>query len=131
MEAFFNAIGFFKATKNQMKTHVLERANEHCEQCGIKHGITIVRGIWSGFNAYQTTDGNIYDASTHALIGSDILGEVDTTGKNPVTKIVLNVVDIAPEKERNNMNRYLALCQSCKSQYTAQKNKSKIQTLFD
>lgn len=131
MDAFFNAIGFFKATKNQMKTHILERANEHCERCKIKQGITIVRGIWGGVKAYQTTDGNIYNASTHWCIGNDVLGEVDTTGKNPVTKVTLNVVDIAPEKERNNMNRYLVLCQSCKAKHTAQKNKVKIQTLFD
>lgn len=121
MDAFFNAIGFFKATKTQMKAHVLERANEHCERCGIKQGITIVRGVWNGFKAYQTTDGNIYDAPTHALIGSDILGEVDATGKNPVTKATLNVVDISPEKERNNMSRYLALCQSCKEKQSSLK----------
>lgn len=96
-----------------MKTHVLERANGYCERCGIKRGITIVRGVWNGVGAYQTTDGGIYDASTHQRIGADKLGEVDKTGKEPVTKTNLSVVDISPEKARNSMSRYLALCQYC------------------
>lgn len=101
--------------KTKIRPDILNRANNSCEFCNIKNGILVLRGTWNNTECYQDLDGNIYDANTSDVIGSDYVGEVHPTNK--LIKIVLTVAHLDHNIENNDYSNLKALCQRCHNRH--------------
>lgn len=100
-----------KNWKTEIRSAVLRRAGNRCEQCGVENGSIILRGEWRGTSAYQDEKGWIFDAENSEKIGIDYLGEVDKTGRRKMTKIVLTIAHLDHDTTNNDMGNLKALCQ--------------------
>lgn len=98
-----------------IRTEVLERANNRCEQCQAPNGEMIARGGEDDAGTYMTSDAAVYDAANGALLGAHY--RMSDYCVDRMTKIVLTIahIDHVPENCGGPGNRpnLLALCQRC------------------
>jgi hypothetical protein len=50
--------------KTEIRPAILQRAQNKCEQCGVKNASLILRGHYAGKSAYQDLDGFVFCAET-------------------------------------------------------------------
>ena len=97
--------------KTEIRPAILARANHRCEQCLVPNYAIILRGTWNGQPAYQDDDGYIYHAETGQKVGADYVGEMDETGRRPMTKIILTIAHLDHDTANNEPENLKALCQ--------------------
>ena len=102
-----------KNWKTEIRPAILERAQNRCENCGVKNHKFILRGFWNEKNVYQDMDGQIFDAENSQNLGDDYLGEVDPENKNKIIKVVLTISHTDHDVTNNDYSNLKALCQKC------------------
>lgn len=120
-----------KNWKTEIRPTILERAGNRCEQCGVENHILILRGFWAGLEVYQDEDGWIFNAKNSDKIGGDYLGEVDTSGKRKLTKIVLTVAHLDHDTQNNDLENLKALCQKCHLNHDSNLHRTNARKTFE
>lgn len=117
-----------KNWKSEIRPFILNRANNKCEFCNVDNYKLILRGEYNGVEAYQDNNGTIYNANNSERIGSDYLGEVDTTLKNKLIEVVLTIAHLDHNITNNDYSNLKALCQRCHNRYDSEyrKNNRKV-----
>ena len=120
--------------KSEIRPAIIERAKNCCEFCKVANYKEIIRGTYNDLECYQDDDGNIYDANTSKVIGSDYVGEVSPT--NRFIKVVLTVAHLDHDVNNNDFTNLKALCQRCHNRHDVKfrkanrkKNKGVIELL--
>ncbi len=126
---------------SEIRPAILERANNCCEQCGVKNKEAIIRGRYNDKDVYQDMDGTIWDANNPWRVGDDYIGSIDSDMKNKIITIVLTVAHLDNDTSNNDYSNLKALCQRChlrmdsglhrKNSRQTRNNKKGLQDIFE
>lgn len=93
---------------DEIRSSILERANNCCEQCKVPNGIRIARGTGPFAGTFQMANAEVYDAETGEHIARVRMSEYQV--KNMVT-IVLTIAHLDHQPENCAPENLRALCQ--------------------
>lgn len=101
-----------KNWKSEIRPAILERANNCCEECGVKNGIAIFRGTIDGEPVFQTADADLFkEDGTFIMHDSEFALIECTPPDKKAIKIVLTVAHLDHNTTNNNYDNLKALCQ--------------------
>ena len=106
--------------KTKIRPDILERANNCCENCGVKNKLVIERGFYNEIEVYQDilqNEGAIYKAENSEYLTSDYLGSIDGNGK--MITVVLTISHTDHDISNNDYSNLKALCQRCHNRHDA------------
>ncbi len=103
--------------KTEIRPAILERDGHKCKFCNIPNYQIACRGKWYGVDVWQDDDGNIYDASNSVKISESYVGDVFTSEKEKITRVVLTIAHLDHNTENNDYDNLAALCQRCHLNY--------------
>jgi hypothetical protein len=103
----------------EIRTRILKRAGDCCEQCRVANGDMIVRGIDKDAGTFQRFegDGEVYAADDGRLLGRCKASEYCG---NRWTRIVLTIAHLDHVPEHCDDDNLKALCQRCHLAYDAE-----------
>lgn len=113
----------YPADWSEIRTRILARADNRCEQCGVPNGDHIVRGIDKDAGTFQRFDGDgeVYAADDGRMLGYCKASEYCGC---KWTKIVLTVAHLDHVPEHSSDDNLKALCQRCHLAYDAEHHKA-------
>lgn len=109
----------YPANWKEIRTRILKRAGDCCEQCRVANGDMIVRGIDQDAGTFQRFegDGEVYAADDGRLLGRCRASEYCG---NRWTRVVLTIAHLDHVPEHCDDDNLKALCQRCHLAYDAE-----------
>lgn len=103
----------------EIRSRILARAGNCCEQCRVANGDMIVRGIGKDAGTFQRFDGDgeVYAADDGRLLGRCKASEYCG---NKWTRVVLTIAHLDHVPENCDESNLKALCQRCHLAYDAE-----------
>lgn len=98
----------------QIRTEILERAKNKCEQCNAENHSRIMRGTGDDAGTYMTEDAEVFCAETGDLLGR--IRMCDYTAKKAIT-VVLTIAHLDHTPENCDPSNLRAWCQRCHLDY--------------
>lgn len=109
----------YPADWKQIRERILKRADDCCEQCRVKNGDMIVRGLGADAGTFQRFegDGEVYAADDGRYLG--LCKASEYCGKK-WTRVVLTIAHLDHVPEHAEETNLKALCQRCHLAYDAE-----------
>lgn len=126
-----------KNWKSEIRPDILKRANNCCEECGVKNGMAIFRGVCEGIPVYQTITGDLFQEDGTFIMKDSEYALIECTPPNKkAIRVVLTISHTDHDTTNNDYGNLKALCQLHHLRYdavyhkqTKRKNKG-LQELF-
>lgn len=118
---------------SEIRPRILARAENKCECCQVPNHEIIFRGFMDELEVYQTSNGNIFNASNSNLIAyEDYFGHITPLSGNPnqkSIKVVLTIAHLDHDEENWDVKdeRLKAMCQRCHLRYDVPEKKRRKQ----
>lgn len=123
--------------KSRIRPDILKRADNKCEECGVKNGMGIFRGIWNGERVFQTASGDLFLEDGTFIIHNSEYEEIEGKSEDAqAIKVVLTISHTDHDVNNNDYSNLKALCQlhhlrHDKGHHKDTRNKNKgLQKLF-
>jgi len=111
--------------KKKIRPDIIRRAKNRCEFCLVENERHVFRGMYNGFEAYQTRTLEVFDANNGKRIADKVKGVgvyVKPKSGNVCEKfvrIVLTIMHLDHDITNNCYSNLAAVCQRCHNCYDA------------
>lgn len=115
----------YPANWSQIRSAILERAENNCEKCKVPNRTSIARGAGKDVDTYMTDDADVYCADSGQYLGRCRMGDYNVLRMVDVVLTIAHLDHVPEHCEPENLR---AWCQRCHLRYDADHHKQTAYT---